>query len=140
MNLPRLPRRHFMQSLTLGAASGVLGCKSSESTATAATHAPPSASPTPPTTPAMTQPAQKADGQFYAPTAKPNPVVKPGEFVFGAAHLDHGHIYGQCNGLTEAGATLAWVYDPDPAKVADFLKKFPGTPVARSLDEILNDP
>jgi predicted dehydrogenase len=82
---------------------------------------------------------QKADGQSYAPQAKPNPVVKPGEFVVAAAHLDHGHIYGQCNGLTEAGATLKWVYDPDPKKVADFLEKFPGTQVAPSLEAVLGD-
>jgi predicted dehydrogenase len=75
----------------------------------------------------------------YAPAGKPSPVVKPGEFVFAAAHLDHGHIYGQCNGLTEAGATLKWVYDPDPAKVEAFVKQFPAVRVARSLDEILDD-
>ena len=47
-----------------------------------------------------------------------NPVVKEGEFQIAAAALDHGHIYGMCNGLIEAGATLKWVYDPDPKKVA----------------------
>jgi hypothetical protein len=26
-----------------------------------------------------------------------------------------------CNGLIEAGATLKWVYDPDPAKVDKFI-------------------
>ena len=31
---------------------------------------------------------QKADGMNYAPKGKPNPVVKPGEFIFAAAHLD----------------------------------------------------
>lgn len=56
-----------------------------------------------------------------------------------AAHLDHGHIYGQCNGLVEAGAQLRWVYDPDPAKVAAFVAKYPGVKAARSLDEVLND-
>ena len=76
----------------------------------------------------------------YAPQGKSQPVVGPGEFVFAAAHLDHGHIHGQCNGLIEAGGTLKWVYDPDPAKVADFLKRRPSVRVARSLDEILADP
>lgn len=82
----------------------------------------------------------KADGMNYAPQGKPAPVVRPGEFVFAAAHLDHGHIYGQCNGLTEAGATLRWVYDPDPQKVSSFREKFPASKVARSLDEVLADP
>ncbi len=75
----------------------------------------------------------------YAPQGKPQPVVKPGEFTFAAAHLDHGHIYGQCNGLTEAGAGLKWVYDPDPKKIEAFRQKFPHVQVARSLDEILAD-
>jgi predicted dehydrogenase len=85
-------------------------------------------------------PVSRADGSVYAPQGKPQPVVKPGEFVFAAAHLDHGHIYGQCNGLTEAGGTLKWVHEPDPRKLENFLKQFPGTKVARSLDEILDDP
>jgi predicted dehydrogenase len=83
--------------------------------------------------------SQKADGMNYAPQGKPSPVVKPGEFVFAAAHLDHGHIYGQCNGLLEAGAELKWVYDPDPKKVEAFCAKFPQAKVARSADEIFAD-
>ncbi len=81
----------------------------------------------------------KHDGMHYAPTGKPQPVVKPGEFIIAAAALDHGHIYGMCNGLTEAGATLKWVHDPDPAKVARFLQQFPQAQVADSLETILND-
>jgi len=83
---------------------------------------------------------QKSDGMKYAPKGKPQPVVKPGEFLFAAAHLDHGHIYGQCNGLMEAGAQLKWVYDPDPVKVEEFQKSHAGVKVARSLDEVLEDP
>ncbi len=82
---------------------------------------------------------QKSDGMNYAPQGKPSPVVKAGEFTFAAAHLDHGHIYGQCNGLLEAGAGLKWVYDPDEKKVAAFVAKYPQARVARSLDEILAD-
>ena len=84
--------------------------------------------------------AQKADGMNYAPQGKPSPVVKPGEFIFAASHLEHGHIYGQCNGLLEAGAQLKWVYDPDEKKVAAFRAKYPQAKVARSFDEILADP
>ena len=82
---------------------------------------------------------QKSDGMNYAPQGKAKPVVKPGEFVFAAAYLEHGHIYGQCNGLIEAGAELRWVYDADPKKVEAFLAKYPKTRVARSFDEILAD-
>jgi predicted dehydrogenase len=83
---------------------------------------------------------QKSDGMNYAPQGKPNPVVGPGEFCFAAARIDHNHVYGMCNGLTEAGATLKWVYDPDPAKVKAFQAKFPQAKAARSVDEILGDP
>lgn len=79
------------------------------------------------------------DGMNYAPKGKPNPVVKEGEFQVGVVALDHGHINGMCNGLTEAGATLKYVYDPDPRKVEAFLENFPGVEVADSLEQILAD-
>ena len=79
------------------------------------------------------------DGMNYAPVGKPQPVVAPGEFIIAAAALDHGHIYGMCNGLIEAGATLKWVYDPDPAKVAKFVEQYPQVKVADALETILND-
>lgn len=75
----------------------------------------------------------------YAPKGKPNPVCGRGDFVFAAVALDHGHIYGQCNGLVEAGAEVRWVCDPDPAKVAAFREAFPHVRVARDLDEIFED-
>ncbi|MEM1505589.1 Gfo/Idh/MocA family oxidoreductase [Domibacillus sp. 8LH] len=79
------------------------------------------------------------DGMNYAPKGKPSPVVKQNEFFVAAAALDHGHIYGMCNGLVEAGATIKWVYDPDPAKVESFLKVYPSAQAASSLEEILTD-
>ena len=66
--------------------------------------------------------------------------MKPGEFVFAAAHLDHGHINGMTNGLLDAGATLSWAYEPDTAKRDAYLKAYPQAKAARSLDEILADP
>jgi predicted dehydrogenase len=83
---------------------------------------------------------QNKDGMNYAPQGKPNPVVAKGEFPFAAIALDHGHIYGMTNGLIEAGGDLVAVYDPDPAKVAAFIAKYPGTKAAASEAEILNDP
>ena len=81
-----------------------------------------------------------SDGMNYAPKGKPQPVVKPGEFVFSAVALDHGHIYGMTNGLTEAGGTLKYVWDPDPKKVEAFLRAFPQAKPARSEEEALSDP
>ncbi len=80
-----------------------------------------------------------SDGMNYAPQGKPRPVVAPGEFAFAVIGLDHGHIYGQCNGLIEAGADLVAVYDPDPAKVAAFVKTYPQARVAQSEQAILQD-
>ena len=81
-----------------------------------------------------------SDGMNYAPKGKPAPVVEKGEFIFSAIALDHGHVYGMCNGLLEAGGVLKSVYDPDPAKVDAFCETFPGTIRAASEDEILSDP
>jgi predicted dehydrogenase len=83
---------------------------------------------------------QKSEGMNYAPRGKPNPVVGPGEFNFAAVRLDHNHIDGMCNGLTEAGATLKWVYDPDPKKTDAFRTLYPQAKVAQSMDEVLADP
>ena len=82
----------------------------------------------------------KVDGMNYAPQGKPSPVVKPGEFVFAAMALDHGHINGMCNGLLEAGGQLSLVYDPDPAKVKAFCDRYPDTRVAQNEAQILEDP
>lgn len=81
-----------------------------------------------------------SEGANYAPAPMPQPVVEPGEFVVAAAHLDHGHIYGMTEGLIGAGATLKWVYDPDPAKVEAFRAKFPQAQAAATEAEILADP
>jgi len=43
-------------------------------------------------------------------------------------------------GLLEAGGQLKWVYDPDPAKLAGYVEKYPQARKARSLEEILDDP
>lgn len=112
------PRRTFLKTLAAGAA------------AVAVSNSARSAEPA----------FQKADGASYAPKGKPSPVVKPGGFVIAAAYFDHGHINGMCNGLTEAGATLKWVHEPDEAKRASFQKAFPTAKTAASLEEILADP
>lgn len=82
---------------------------------------------------------QKADGMMYAPKGKPNPVCQQGEFRFAAVGLDHGHIYGMSNGLTEAGGELVWVYDSDPAKVKQFCDTYPGVKAASSEAQVLED-
>ncbi|MDR3284078.1 MAG: Gfo/Idh/MocA family oxidoreductase [Treponema sp.] len=81
-----------------------------------------------------------SDGSTYAPKGKPAPVVKPGEFIFAAVGLYHGHIYGMCNGLIEAGGVLKSYYDPDPHYMQNFAKAFPGAKPVASEAAVLNDP
>jgi predicted dehydrogenase len=81
------------------------------------------------------------DGMNYAPKSSvERVVVEPGEFQFAAIGLDHGHIYAMSNGLTEAGAQLVAVYDPDPKKVQAFIEKYPQAKAASSEEEILGNP
>ena len=79
------------------------------------------------------------DGAHYAPLGQSNKVVEPNGFGFSVAFLDHGHINGQTNGLLQAGATLRYVFDPDPAKVKAFCEKYPQAKVAQSFAQILAD-
>lgn len=66
--------------------------------------------------------------------------VQPGEFNVAAIGLDHGHIYGICSHLGEAGAKVVAVYDDDPRRVAAFRKLFPSARPVREIGEILEDP
>jgi predicted dehydrogenase len=64
-------------------------------------------------------------------------VVAPGEFLVGVIGLDHGHIHGMCNGLSEAGAGIVLAWDPDPEKCRLFREAWPTVRIARDRDEIL---
>lgn len=75
-----------------------------------------------------------------APAEPPRAVVSGDDFVFAATHLEHGHIFGQCEGLVAAGARLKWIFDPDPQKCAALHAQHPSARLARTLDEILDDP
>jgi predicted dehydrogenase len=68
---------------------------------------------------------------------RPASACRPGEFRVAAVGLDHNHIYGMCQGLIEAGASIELVFDADPSKVGAFQEKYPSAKSARSLDEVL---
>lgn len=81
------------------------------------------------------------DGMNYLPEMKPAPVVESGEFVFAASHFDHGHIYGQVLGLTNAGGVCRYICEPRADKLGplkDLIAS--GTKVVDSLEEIFDDP
>ena len=82
---------------------------------------------------------QKKDGMMYAPVGKSERVCAPGEFPIAAIGLDHGHIYGMCNGLIEAGADLCSVWDPDPDKMEAFQKTYGQVKCVADKQQILDD-
>jgi predicted dehydrogenase len=59
---------------------------------------------------------------------------------FSVIGLNHGHIYGQVNIMLRAGAEFVSFYAPEPDLAAAFSNKFPGIPLARGAQEILDDP
>lgn len=59
---------------------------------------------------------------------------------FSAIGLNHGHIYGQVNLLLRAGAQLVSYYAPEADLVQRFGQAFPQATLARSAEEILEDP
>jgi len=80
------------------------------------------------------------DGMNYAPAGvKKVQVVEKGEFIFAVTALDHGHIHGMTSALIAAGGVCKYVYDPDPEKIAGFVKNNPDVQVVDNLDRILED-
>jgi predicted dehydrogenase len=64
----------------------------------------------------------------------------PPRIRFAAIGLNHGHIYGQVQAVQRGGGELVSFFAKEPELVAAFRKRFPDTPVARSEQEILEDP
>ncbi len=62
------------------------------------------------------------------------PVVR-----FAVIGVNHGHIYGQVNAMLKAGAEFVSFFAPEPDLAAQFSKAYPGVPLARSQEEILDD-
>ena len=81
--------------------------------------------------------ARHSTGYDYVPDGRKNAVIGEGELKFAAAGLDHGHIYAMTAGLENAGAQCEFVWDPDPAKVAAFVDRFPNAKPVKELGEIL---
>lgn len=59
---------------------------------------------------------------------------------FAAIALNHAHIYGQVNLLLRAGAQLVSYFAPEPELAAAFGRVYPQARLARSAEEILEDP
>jgi predicted dehydrogenase len=76
---------------------------------------------------------ESAAGSQPAATARP-------AIRFAAVGLSHSHVYGQVATVLKHGGTLAAVYDREPELLAAFSKRHPQAKVARSEQEILDDP
>ena len=77
---------------------------------------------------------------FDIPRIERKPVVEPGSFLFAAVSIDHRHIYNITKELFKTGAQVAWVYDRDPEKAAEYARTFPQARIARCEQEVLDDP
>ncbi|MFI3290472.1 MAG: Gfo/Idh/MocA family oxidoreductase [Opitutales bacterium] len=78
-------------------------------------------------------------GFDYVPDGEFKSVIPEGSLKFASVGLDHGHIFAMSQGLINVGAECKLVWDSDPKKVEDFLKRFPNTKAASSLEEVLAD-
>jgi predicted dehydrogenase len=66
---------------------------------------------------------------------------KPKDSIkFGVIGLDHNHIMGITAAVVRGGGELVAFYSKLPEATADFQKTYPSAKLARSEDEILNDP
>lgn len=84
--------------------------------------------------------SDQRDGMNYAPEmGASQKVVEPGEFMFAASHFDHGHVFGQIGGLTGAGGTLKYIYEPDASRHNNVLEANPGCRAVENFEEILAD-
>jgi predicted dehydrogenase len=59
---------------------------------------------------------------------------------FSVIGLDHYHIMGMTAAVIRGGGELVSVYATDPKAIADFLKLYPQAKVAKTEEEILDDP
>jgi predicted dehydrogenase len=68
------------------------------------------------------------------------PSPRPARIRFAAIGLNHGHINGQVESVKRGGGELVWFYAKEADLAAAFAKRFPEARLARSEQEILDDP
>jgi len=86
-------------------------------------------------------------GKGLHDTNRPEEIILPQEkrpapkehIRFSVVGLNHGHIYGMVNSLTEGGGELVAVYSREPELLPAFTKRYPNAKIAKSEVEILED-
>ena len=97
--------------------------------------------------------ASHASSAFAAPTADEPQSATRGDagqagvkqwekpkLEFAVIGINHGHINAQINAVLKAGGGLKWLYAKEPDLAAAFLKQYPQAKLARSEQEVLDDP
>src|SRR5918994_6964888 len=69
----------------------------------------------------------------------PRPARSP-RIRFGVIGLNHDHINGQTQAVMRGGGELVAFFAKEPNLAAAYMKRFPGAKLARSEQEILEDP
>ena len=78
---------------------------------------------------------------FATPAEKQKEIIAaPNRIKFAVINIDHPHIYGMANAIKRGGGELVALYAKQPDLTAAFLKAFPEAKLAKSEDEILENP
>lgn len=67
-------------------------------------------------------------------------ITAPNRIKFAVININHSHIYGMTNAIKRGGGELVALYVKEPDLTAAFLKAFPEAKLAKSENEILEDP
>ena len=86
----------------------------------------------------LAQAAGNAVPEIVAPSG-PEPQARH-KIRFSVIGLDHAHIYSMTDAMIRGGGTLVAFHAADPAQIATFRKRFGDVRLARSADEIVEDP
>jgi predicted dehydrogenase len=83
----------------------------------------------------------QSSGAFTVEQADSTPATPPQHHIrFGVIGLDHAHIYSMSAAVKRGGGELKSFFATDPKQIEAFRKQFPEAVLARSEDEIVEDP
>ena len=66
--------------------------------------------------------------------------IAPGKIKFAVININHPHIYGMADAIKRGGGELVALYAKEEDLTAAFLKAYPEAKLAKSENEILEDP
>jgi hypothetical protein len=84
--------------------------------------------------------ASRVASSSPAPQRAAEPVPRPARIRFAAIGMNHGHINGQTDAVIRGGGELVAFYAKEPELAAAYAKRYPQAKLARSEQEILEDP